>query len=203
MEIQARIDEISEEYAQLPQIGEFDITFDAIDDSGAIQVTLLCVQSHKSKIERLILPEEPLGFISDTLNYHDTLHARSKDIVLDGMKYVYFDGFGRLVLERGDSTVEVFKVKEAYREELSEKLKEQFGNKFSETGRPQEKQVRVDNRAPRELLYKINYIIDGKPDHFITAGDTIDAVRATALDIISERGLDFEKNKINSQSINS
>ena len=54
----------------------------------------------------------------------------------------------------------------------------------------------------RELLYKIYYTVDGKRDHIIIAGDTIEAVRKTALSIIEERGWDFKVNEITSEKIN-
>ena len=124
--IMNRVNQIMEEYASLKQTADFDLSLEAVGSSGDVKVIL---KKDNSSIERVIGFKESLEWISDTFNYADTFHPRSKDMCLKALKIAYFDSWGRLVVEHDDST-EVFKVKDAQREEVKAILKEKLGNKF-------------------------------------------------------------------------
>lgn len=124
--IMNRINQIMDEYAQLKNLTDYDLTLEAIGNSGDVNITL---KKGLITFERTIGYKEPLDFIADTFTYPDTFHPRSKDIALDTLKIAYFNELGRLVVEHDDST-EIFKVKDAQREEVKSILKEKLGNKF-------------------------------------------------------------------------
>jgi hypothetical protein len=124
--IMNRIQEISDEYAQLKELDKYDLTLEAIGEHGDVKVTL---KKQGATFERTIKHNEPLGFISDTFFYPDTYSHNSKDISLNRLRVAYFNEFGKLVVERDDST-EVFRVQDRHREKVTEILKEKMGNKF-------------------------------------------------------------------------
>lgn len=124
--IMNRINQIMDEYAQLKNLADYDLTLEAVGNSGDVNVTL---KKGLVTFERTIGLKEDLSFISDTFSYSDTFHPRSKDIALNTLKIAYFNELGKLVVEHDDST-EVFKVKDAQREEVKSILKEKLGNKF-------------------------------------------------------------------------
>ena len=121
-----RIQEISDEYAQLKELDRYDLTLEAIGDKGDVKVTL---KKQGATFERTIKHDESLDFISDTFYYPDTFSHHSKDISLNRLRMAYFNEFGELIVEREDST-EVFKVQDRHREKVTEILKEKMGNKF-------------------------------------------------------------------------
>jgi hypothetical protein len=124
--IMNRIQEISDEYSQLEQLGVYDLTMEAVGEKGDVNVTL---KKQGVTFERTIKHNEPLDFISDTFFYPDTYSPHSKDISLKGLKMAYFNEFGRLIVER-DDTIEAFKVQDRHKDKVIEILKEKMGNKF-------------------------------------------------------------------------
>jgi hypothetical protein len=124
--IMNRIQEITEQYSELPQLEKYDLTLEAIGENGDVKVTL---KKKGITFERLIKHSESLEWISDTFFYPDTFSHHSKDISLNRLKMAYFDIYGRLIVER-DNTVEMFKVQDKHRERVMGILKEKMGNKF-------------------------------------------------------------------------
>lgn len=125
-EMEARINQINEEYALLPQLKDYDLTLEAVGDSGDVRVV---IQRGKIVFEKTFAPTDSLEAISATFGYSEYLTPLSCDIALNRLKMVYFNDLGRVVVERDDST-EVFKVKPHQRERVTELLKERLGNKF-------------------------------------------------------------------------
>lgn len=121
-----RICEIMEEYSQLPQLDRYDLTLEAVGDSGDVKVTL---KNKGITFEKTIRREEPLDFVSDTFYYPDTITPNSKDICLKGLKMAYFNEFGRLMVVRDDSE-EVFKVQDRHRERVADNLRSKLGKLF-------------------------------------------------------------------------
>jgi len=126
-----RVNQIMDEYSQLPQMKNYDLTLEAIGYSGDVKTTL---KRGDITFEKIIAFSDDLKWISDTFYYPSTIYLQSKDIALDGLKMAYFDEFGALVTEREGRdhprTIERFKINPAQREEIKEKLKERFGNKL-------------------------------------------------------------------------
>jgi len=127
IEIMDRMTEILEEYSTLPQIEKFDLTLEAIGSDGTIKVLLS--GKKQDTAERIITPQEPLYFICDTFNYPNTFTPRSRMFAKMGLKEVYFDRDGCLIVVHDDST-EKFKVTPAQRDEVTEILKDNLGNKM-------------------------------------------------------------------------
>jgi hypothetical protein len=124
--IEARVNEISEEYSQLLQLNDFNLTLEAIGEDGTVKATLT---RGETVFEKTIAPDESLDFISDTFSYPDTITPRSKEISANDLKRVFFDTSGYLwTIRKG--TEERFKVKDSHRAEVSEILRNRFGNKF-------------------------------------------------------------------------
>ena len=121
-----RIQEISDEYAQLPQLDKYDLTLEAVGTHGDVKVTL---KKQGATFERTIKHNESLEWISDTFQYPDTFSHNSKDISLKGLKMAYFNEFNKLVVERTDST-EIFRVQDRHREKVTEILKAKLGKHF-------------------------------------------------------------------------
>lgn len=121
-----RIQEISDEYAQLKELDKYDLTLEAVGEHGDVKVTL---KKQGATFERTIKHDESLDFISDSFNYPDTYSHHSKDISLNRLRMAYFNEFGKLVVERDDTT-EVFRVQDRHREKVTEILKEKMGSKF-------------------------------------------------------------------------
>jgi len=127
-----RLEEINEEFAQLPQIEWCDMTLEVVGDNGDVKVTLIGnpeVIGRRTIIEKTFALHEPLESVRDTFGYPDTFTPRSRDISLKGLRMAYFDIYGSLIVERDDAT-EKFRVKDSHREEVSEILKRKLGNKF-------------------------------------------------------------------------
>lgn len=124
--IMNRIQEISDEYAQLKELDRYDLTLEAVGEHGDVKVIL---KKQGATFERTIKHDESLDFISDSFFYPDTITPHSKDISLHRLRMAYFNEFGNLVVERDDST-EVFRVQDRHREKVTEILKEKMGNKF-------------------------------------------------------------------------
>jgi len=126
-----RVNQIMDEYSQLPQMSDYDLTLEAIGDSGDVKATL---KKDSITFEKTIAFSDDLKWISDTFHYPGTIYLQSKDIALDGLKMAYLDEFGALITERGGKdypkTIERFKINPAQREEIKEKLKERFGKKL-------------------------------------------------------------------------
>jgi hypothetical protein len=99
---------------------------EAVGEKGDVKVTL---KKQGATFERTIKHDEPLDFISDTFFYPDTFSHHSKDISLHRLRMAYFNEFGRLVVERDDTT-EVFKVQDRHRDKVTEILKEKLGKHF-------------------------------------------------------------------------
>lgn len=194
--IMNRISQIMEEYAQLKNLADYDLTLEAIGDSGDVSITL---KKGLITFERTICFKEDLSFVSETFSYPDTFHPRSKDIALDTLEIAYFNELGRLVVEHKDST-EVFKVKDAQRDEVRDLLKEKLGSRF---GKPSKvAPIKQLKKVNQELMYQIYYTLDGKESYFIVSSDTEQGAKTTALDLIKQRGLDLKENKIFSKFIN-
>ena len=121
-----RIQEISDEYAQLKELDRYDLTLEAVGEHGDVKVTL---KKKGATFERTIKYNEPLDFISDSFQYPDVITPNSKDISLKGLKMAYFNEFNKLVVERTDST-EVFRVQDRHRAKVTEILKEKLGKYF-------------------------------------------------------------------------
>ena len=121
-----RIQEISDHYAELPQMDRYDLSLEAVGDNGDVHVTL---KKQGVTFEKLIKHNDDLDWISDTFSHPDTFSHHSKDISLNRLKTAYFDVYGRLMVVRDDS-VEMFKVQDRHRERVIEILKEKMGNKF-------------------------------------------------------------------------
>lgn len=130
--VEERVAQIMHEYAQLPQLNKFNITLEAIDDLGNVEVKL---HRGENLMEIMIGAEDDLSFISETFNYSERFTPRSKDIRTDGLKTAHFDELGYLIIEREakgfPSTVERFKVSKEQREEVTEILKQKLGKLFN------------------------------------------------------------------------
>jgi len=128
--IMERINEILEEYAQLPQVVNYDLSLEAIGDKGDIRVALVGKsRGGNALIERVITPDESLDFISDTFHYPNTFTPRSRLMSLRGLEMVYFDVGNNLIVEH-DLSTELFKVNTHQVKEVTRLLKEKLGNKF-------------------------------------------------------------------------
>jgi len=128
--IMERINEILEEYAQLPQVVNYDLSLEAIGDKGDIRVALVGKsRGGNALIERVITPDESLDFISDTFHYPNTFTPRSRLMSLRGLEMVYFDVSNNLIVEH-DLSTELFKVNTHQVKEVTRLLKEKLGNKF-------------------------------------------------------------------------
>jgi len=128
--IMERINEILEEYAQLPQMVNYDLSLEAIGDKGDIRVALVGKsRGGNALIERVITPDESLDFISDTFHYPNTFTPRSRLMSLRGLEMVYFDVSNNLIVEH-DLSTELFKVNTHQVKEVTRLLKEKLGNKF-------------------------------------------------------------------------
>jgi len=128
--VMERIDEILQEYAQLPQMVNYNLSLEAVGDKGDVKVSL----AGKSKggdalIERVIAHNEPLDFITDTFYYPNTFTPRSRLMSLKGLRMAYFDIDGNLIVEH-DLSTELFKVNSKQKEEVTLLLKEKLGDKF-------------------------------------------------------------------------
>ncbi len=139
--IQQRMVAIINEYTQLKQFEDFELSLEAVNPPGAIKVVLKGGERAKGSVERVILPSESLDFITDTFYYPNTYSPRSKDIAPESVKRAYFDIYGDLTVEHEDST-EKFKVNPKNKEDVIKKLTKQLGAKFI-------KEIRVsDPTAP-------------------------------------------------------
>lgn len=130
MEILNRMQEITNEYAQLPQINKFDLSLEAIGDDGTVAVLIQGISRPQDRAERVISPKEDLSFIGHTFTYPNTFHPTSKIFNVDAVKNARFDREGYLVVTHDDST-ERFKVDPKQREEVTVILKSKLGNKFN------------------------------------------------------------------------
>lgn len=193
MEILKRMDAITNEFAQLPQIGDFDISLEAIGDDGTIKVTITGLSRKGDTAEKIIHPQENLSFIGHTFVYPNTFTPRSDMFALNGLKNVFFNKDGYLITIRDGGTEEQLKVSSSHKKEVTEILETKLGDKFGEP---------IKKVIPKEMLFKVFFTVDDKMDYMIIAGDTIEQIRKTANDIITERGLDLEKNNIFSKIIN-
>jgi hypothetical protein len=197
-QIMKRLDEITSEFAQLKQLDHFDLTLEPIGDNGDVNVTL---KRGTVTFERLIGYREPLEWISDTFYYPDTFTPQSKDIATTGLQGAYFGKWGDLIIQR-DGTQEILRVKDAQRDEVTAILKAKLGKKFGKPTKVVPKPVKNAPKIVQESMYKVYFTIDGKTDYFIIAGDSLERIRSTALDVIMKRGLNYEKNNIHSEKIN-
>jgi hypothetical protein len=117
-EMEARINEISNEYAQLPQLAHWDLSLEAIG-KGNVKVLL---KYKINTIERVIGYKESLDFISDTFNYPDTISPRSKTPQLESVTGGHFDDFGKMIIRRKDGTQEKFTLKGISKEDAAKKF---------------------------------------------------------------------------------
>jgi hypothetical protein len=133
MEIQERISQINEEYAQLKELINCEPPiFEAIGESGDIKVTIVgyCKDGRKMSAEKVIKHNESLDWISDTFSYPAHIGLHSKDIALNGLECAYFDKFGYLMVEH-DLSTEKYTIKpEEKRQEITELLKTKLGKKL-------------------------------------------------------------------------
>lgn len=129
MELLKRMDCILSEYAQLPDIGKYDICLEAIGTDGSIKATITGFERKGDTAEKVIHPEEDLSFIKHSFDYPNTFTPRSEMFALDGLKEVHFDREGFLIATHDDST-ERFKVDPKQREEVNRILREKLPTKF-------------------------------------------------------------------------
>lgn len=129
MEILKRMDSITSEFAQLPQIGRFDLSLEAIGTDGTVKATITGLSRKGDTAERVITPREDLSFIKHLFDYPPTFTPRSELFALDGLKSVYFDRDNYLIAVHDDST-ERFKVDPKQREEVTRILREKLPTKF-------------------------------------------------------------------------
>ena len=130
--MEKRIEQINDEFAQLPQMDGCDITLETIGDKGDVKVTVVGNPDRPGRrktAEKVFALHESLDSISDIFDYPDTFTPRSKDIGLKGLKMAYFDSLGYLMVER-DGGTDKFKVKDSQKLEVTMILKEKLGNKF-------------------------------------------------------------------------
>jgi hypothetical protein len=117
-EMESRLTEISNEYAQLPQLAVWDLTLESTN-KGDVKVLL---KQGINTIERTIGHKEPLDFISDTFNYPATISPRSKQPCLESIESGHFDEFGKLIVCRKDGTQEKFTLKGITKEDAVKKF---------------------------------------------------------------------------------
>lgn len=182
-----RIQAIINEYAQLNQTNWFDLTLEALP-GGSVKVFL----SHgkNNKVERVITKDEDLSFISHTFNQSNSI----TDINFESVKEAHFDTFGYLIVVH-ENSIEQFKVPSAQKEEIASKIKALV----KPLPQPKEKVV---SQKQGELLYNYLFTEDGKRTSVIIAGDTLEKVESTALDVLTKRGIDYQKNKVCRERIN-
>lgn len=130
--VQARINSIMHEYAQLKHMDKFALTLEAIDDAGNVKALL---KSGENSMEVIIGAEDDLSFIADTFGYSDRLTLRGKDIRTDGLRMAYYDErTGHVVFDRGGdgypSSEERLKVSNEQKDEIFNHLKTKLGKKF-------------------------------------------------------------------------
>jgi hypothetical protein len=129
MEIQQRITDIINEYSQLKQFDDCDLTLEVMDQQGNIKVSIASLKRPNDWAERVITPTESLDFITDTFNYPNTYSVRSKDIVPKSVKLAYINSWGDLVVLHDDSE-EIFKIKSTNKIEAEKELTLKLGSKF-------------------------------------------------------------------------
>lgn len=129
MEILKRMDAITNEFAQLPQIGRYDLSLEAIGTDGTVKATITGLTRKCDTAEKIIHPQEDLSFIKHSFDYPNTFTPHSEIFALDGLKSVYFDRDGYLLAVHDDST-ERFKVDTKQREEVIQILREKLPTKF-------------------------------------------------------------------------
>jgi hypothetical protein len=195
-QIMKRLEDIISEYAQLPQFDKFDLEIESYAD-GSVLVT---IKKGMVTFKRLIGFKESLEWISDTFYYPDTFTPQSKDINATDLLGAYFGDWGDLIVVKKDST-EVFRVKDSQREEIATILKGKLGKLFNKPKKVV-KPVKNVPKIPQEIMFQIYYTKEERETYFIVAGDSIQQAKATALDVISKRGLDLKANKIFSKRIN-
>jgi hypothetical protein len=125
--IMERIQEITEQYSELPQLEKYDLTLEAVGENGDVRATL---KKGGTTFEKLIKIDDDLGFIEDTFSYPNTFTPRSKDFAVDSVKMAYFGIYGDLMVEHKDGTVEQFKVKDDQKESIAKKLRANLGDKI-------------------------------------------------------------------------
>jgi hypothetical protein len=117
-EMEARITEISNEYAQLPQLEHWDLTLYSLE-KGDVKVLL---KNKLGTIERTIGHKENLDFIADTFDYSPNITPRSKMAQTDSIIGGHFDELGKLIINRKDGTQERFTLKGITKEEAVKKF---------------------------------------------------------------------------------
>ena len=122
-----RIQEITEQYSELHQLENYDLTLEAVGENGDVKATL---KKGGITFEKLIKIDDDLGFIEDTFGYANTFTPRSKDFAADSVKLAYFGIYGDLMVEHKDGTLEQFKVKEEQKESVARKLRANLGDKI-------------------------------------------------------------------------
>lgn len=135
-QINERMNQILEGYSVLPQMEKCEPPIlELLNEKGDIKVTIYgFTQAGRKKIaEKTIHFTDNLEWITDLFSYPDYIGRQSKDIVLEGLKYAYFDQDGYLILYRDDpyfGSTEKYKIKEKHRDEIILKLKEKLGKKL-------------------------------------------------------------------------
>jgi hypothetical protein len=128
MATQARMQQIINEFSQLPQLDRFDLTLESLG-GGNVKVSIVDQKRKADRAERVIAPHESLSFISETFDYAPTFTPNSKDIAASSVKMAYFNDFGRLIVEHEDSTEE-FRVKAEHKQKVIEQLTKTLGSKL-------------------------------------------------------------------------
>lgn len=124
--MQERVNEIMQEYSQLPQLVDYDLSLEEVGENGDVKVTL---KRGDITFEKTFGFSESLEAIPHTFGYPDKITPRTCDMALNGLKTAYFNELGQLVMVRKDST-EIFKVASDQRASVISILKEKLGNKF-------------------------------------------------------------------------
>ena len=187
MDIHRRMDEISSEIAQIPQKYPIDITLEAIGTSGDVKV-ILSGQSG-AKTERVISYKEDISHVRHAINNPETI----SDIKWDNLKEAYIDPLGYLIIVNKDATLR-FKVPTDQKEHVNNIIKSLV---FKQTAPPKP----VKNPSRKELSYIYYFTVDGKRESVIIAGASYEQIKETALDVLTKRGIDYQKNRVQREEI--
>lgn len=201
MEIQRRMSAIMSEFALLPQMERFDLTLESLV-GGAIKASVIDKSRPYDSAERIILPTEDLSFIGHTFNYPNTFTPTSKLFNDAELKELYFDPWGYLIVVHDNST-EIFKVDPKQKNDIMDKLKSIYGDKFNHTStKPIEHPKKKQQPKAITFIYKINFTLNGKDDYFVVEASTLEGARKLANELVKERNLDPEENDVWSEKLN-
>lgn len=133
--ISARVQEIIDAYAILPQMNDCDLSLEPLENGDVnVEITYKYKTSKEARAvgRKLIKYKDSLDFIPDTFNFVPTVGLNSIPISPVGLKKLFFDQLGDLVTIREDHTEEHFRINPKHREAITAKLKAAFDKKFKE-----------------------------------------------------------------------